>query len=298
MSGPDPQRPDDRLLDEFLAGRSEVSRAYRAASDDTAPPALDAAVLQMAREAARRPPLRNARWRLPLAAAAVLVLSFGSLQLIREEPAARRATLMEAESPTIATRMPATGTEAAADAMPAPALESKEEIMAAPVSGSEDEPRQPQASRKAMPPAAAAPGESPAAQASVANEESSDSQEPDDVSGAAVAGAPPAAASRLMQQAPRPELAPAPAPAMDAAGGAETRSATQERQRAQSAREERSPEDWLRQIEAMLAAGERQRAIEELQQLRRRHPDFELPPELVNLLPRSEPPPLRPPGRP
>lgn len=85
---------------------------------------------------------------------------------------------------------------------------------------------------------------------------------------------------------------------MDAAAKAETQSMTQERQRAQSAREARSPEDWLRQIEAMLASGERQRAIKELQHLRQRHPDFELPAELVNLLPDSGPPPLSPPARP
>jgi hypothetical protein len=299
MSGPDPQSPDDRLLDEFLAGHSEVSQAYRAASDDTAPAALDSAVMQMASEAARRPPAHSARWRLPLAAAAVLVLSFGSLQLIREEPAARRATLMEAEAPTVAMPAPAPETETAAGTGPTAAGEPKDAPAAAAGSRGEDEPRPAQASRKAMAPAASVPEESPSAQASVASEESQDTNKTDDAPGAAFGAAPPPAASRL-EQAPRPEAAPPqtpPAPAMDAAAKAETQRMTQQRQRAQSERRERSPEDWLRQIEAMLAAGERQRAIEELQQLRQRHPDFELPADLVNLLPESGPS-LRPPGRP
>lgn len=286
MSGPDPQRPDDTLLDDFLEGRSEVSRAYRAVSDDTAPPALDAAVLKMAREAVRRPAARGVRWRLPLAAAAVLVLSFGSLQLIREEPAARRATLMEAEAPTIAMPMPETGTRSAGEAMPEPAFESQEEVKAAPRSRREEL----QTSRKVESPATAAPTAPPPAQEDLAGKES---QASSDASGAAVAAAPPTAATRLMQSMPKPE--PSPAPETDA----ETRSATLERQRAQSERRERSPEDWLRQIEAMLAAGERQRAIDELLRLRQRYPQFELPPELVTLLPSPAPAtPVRPPGRP
>lgn len=297
MSGPDPQRPDDRLLDEFLAGRSEVSRAYRAACDDTAPPTLDSAVMQMAREAERRPPAHSACWRLPLAAAAVLVLSFGSLQLIREEPAARRATLMEAEAPTVAMPAPDTGT--ATDAGPAAAGKPKDAPTAAAGSRREDEPRPAQASRKAIAPPASTPDESPSAQESVASEESQDTNKLDEPPGAAFGAAPPSAASRP-EQVPRPEAAPSqapPAPAIEAAAEAEMQSRALEQQRRQAERRERSAEEWLRQIEAMLAAGEQQRAIEELEQLRRRHPELELPPELERLLPRPEPP-LRPADRP
>ena len=141
MSGPDSQRPDDHLLDEFLAGRSAVSKPYRAASDETAPPEMDAAVLRLALEAARRPP-RLRRWRRPLAVAAVLVLSFGSLQLIREEPTARRATLMEPEAPGIAMPLPGAGSAAE---HPAAAEAPKDEEPSASGSGPAEEPVAPQA---------------------------------------------------------------------------------------------------------------------------------------------------------
>lgn len=93
MSGPERQPPDDRMLDDFLAGRSPVSRAWRDATrDDAAPPEMDDAVLRLAREELSKPAppardrFRDRRW--PLALVAVLVLSFSTILNIRQDPAA------------------------------------------------------------------------------------------------------------------------------------------------------------------------------------------------------------------
>jgi len=66
--------PDDRELEQYLKGNSPLSRRYREASGETAPPELDEAILAQARRAARpRPPGIN-RWLTPLALAASVLL--------------------------------------------------------------------------------------------------------------------------------------------------------------------------------------------------------------------------------
>ena len=91
MSGPERHPPDDRLLQEFLDGQGEVTRAYRASVRPAAPPELEPAVLQIARDALGRPVIRQRRspwlqrWRLPLAAAASLVLSLGVLLNLQQD---------------------------------------------------------------------------------------------------------------------------------------------------------------------------------------------------------------------
>lgn len=66
--------PDDQDLDTYLAGDSEISRAYREASDESAPEALDNAVLEAAQEAAAS---RRRHWVVPAATAASAVLAIG-----------------------------------------------------------------------------------------------------------------------------------------------------------------------------------------------------------------------------
>lgn len=108
---PPRQRPDDSELEDFLAGRSPISAAYREASrGEQAPPELEAVVMAAARAApaagsgARRP-----RW-LPFAAAAAsLVLGVSVLMQVWHAPEAQ-VTL---QSP-----------DAVADAAPAPVPES------------------------------------------------------------------------------------------------------------------------------------------------------------------------------
>ena len=64
MSGPEHRPPDDELLDRYLDGKSEVSRAYRQAPASQPPADLDRRIVDMARsEHVRRiwPFLRDRR---------------------------------------------------------------------------------------------------------------------------------------------------------------------------------------------------------------------------------------------
>ncbi|MDP3295924.1 MAG: hypothetical protein Q8M37_14475 [Nevskia sp.] len=93
MSEPKPPAlpDDDRELDDFLAGRSELSRLYRQdAAEIKAPEALDAAVLAAAQSSLPVPkakPARLRRWRLPLSLAASMVLGIAVLREVPREPA-------------------------------------------------------------------------------------------------------------------------------------------------------------------------------------------------------------------
>lgn len=66
--------PDDRELEQYLQGGSELSRRYREASGETPPPELDEAILAQARSELRRRPLGVNRWLAPVALAASVVL--------------------------------------------------------------------------------------------------------------------------------------------------------------------------------------------------------------------------------
>jgi hypothetical protein len=48
---PEPHKPDDQALEDFLAGRDEVSRAWREESGESAPAHLDRLVLEQAQQA-------------------------------------------------------------------------------------------------------------------------------------------------------------------------------------------------------------------------------------------------------
>lgn len=85
---------DDRELDDFLAGRSELSRLYRDdAASVRAPAALDAAVLAAAQASAtftvtgKATTRRWRRWRIPLSLAASMLIGIGVLREARELPA-------------------------------------------------------------------------------------------------------------------------------------------------------------------------------------------------------------------
>jgi hypothetical protein len=66
--------PDDRELEQYLKGGSKLSRRYRDASSESAPPELDEAILAQARAELRRKPAGINRWLAPVALAASLVL--------------------------------------------------------------------------------------------------------------------------------------------------------------------------------------------------------------------------------
>jgi hypothetical protein len=107
-------RPD-RELESYLAGDSPLSRRYRAASRETPPPELDAAVLAAARTAVVRAPRRRARWQLPLAAAATVVLGVSLVSQLRFDavPEAVRADRAEVQ---VAQQAPADAVRREADA--------------------------------------------------------------------------------------------------------------------------------------------------------------------------------------
>ena len=66
--------PDDRELEQYLKGDSPLSRRYRDASAESAPPELDEAILAQARAELRRKPVGINRWLAPVALAASVVL--------------------------------------------------------------------------------------------------------------------------------------------------------------------------------------------------------------------------------
>ena len=96
------RRPDDELPID-----GAIDRAYRRTANDTPPAALDAAILAAAHRAVNRPAPRRAftRWTVPLATAAVIVLSVGvALQLL---PDAERESPVSAAAPAEVASPPA-----------------------------------------------------------------------------------------------------------------------------------------------------------------------------------------------
>jgi hypothetical protein len=124
--------PDDRELEDFLAGRSAVSRAYRAdAEQQAAPAALDAPVLARA-EAPVAQARRLQRWRLPMTLAASVVVAVGVLRLAVNEPAVRAPSTADAAMPAHPERargdLAATPEPASAEAKAAPAAPALAEV--------------------------------------------------------------------------------------------------------------------------------------------------------------------------
>lgn len=88
---------DDRGLDEYLEGGSRLSKRYREASRESAPPELDAAILAQARAAVRP---RRTRWLRPLALAATVVLGVNvGYELYRAEPVPGRVSARAEDAP-------------------------------------------------------------------------------------------------------------------------------------------------------------------------------------------------------
>lgn len=145
MSGPERQPPDDRMLDDFLAGRSPVSRAWRDATrDDAAPPEMDQAVLGLAREELRKPVpvardrFRDRRW--PFALVAVLVLSFSTLLKITQDPATLKDAMMV--GPDVGPVVPASAPVAADAELVMPAQPESELVAPAASAGAVSAQRQ------------------------------------------------------------------------------------------------------------------------------------------------------------
>jgi len=119
----DRKMPDDRELEDFLAGRHPVGKAYREASEhETAPPELDAAILTAAREAVRTPRARRPRWFQPVAVAATLALSLGVLLNIWRDPETR-----EQMAPAESSDLDRMKTEVLEERVPSAVVEAKKE---------------------------------------------------------------------------------------------------------------------------------------------------------------------------
>ena len=88
--------PDDRELEQYLKGDSALSRRYREASRESAPPELDEAVLARAHSELRRRPSGINRWLTPVALAASVLLGVNlGWNVHKAEPQPREADLAE-----------------------------------------------------------------------------------------------------------------------------------------------------------------------------------------------------------
>jgi hypothetical protein len=100
-----PGRSGEEDIDEYLSGRSPVSKHYQMLGDDSPPPELDARILAKAERAATVrslvKPNKNTRWTLPLAIAATVMLSFSLVMniMISETEISESVRGISADSP-------------------------------------------------------------------------------------------------------------------------------------------------------------------------------------------------------
>ena len=97
-----PDEQGDRILDEYLQGKSMISRIYKEGTDEQPPPQLDAAILAEAgravgdqARAARTPFSQN--WVAPASLAAVLILTVGLVIFMFEEGGAPYPPVTDSE---------------------------------------------------------------------------------------------------------------------------------------------------------------------------------------------------------
>lgn len=111
-----PGKPDDRELEDFLAGNGAASRGWRAAAgSESAPPELDRAVLGFAQAELAAAQRRRPRWQRPLAIAASLVLASGILLALMRDPQGWQQLTMQRQDAPVAE--PAAGATEASDAL-------------------------------------------------------------------------------------------------------------------------------------------------------------------------------------
>jgi len=245
MSGPDLN--SDQGVDDLLAGRSELSRRYRAGSSAEQPPAaLDQRVLAQAAAAvghrvkvAPLPARSRARWMVPFAVAATVLLSFaifrevgvGTGVSVREE-AAPATQPAPAEAPQAQTQFMEDG-PAATDGQAAEA-ESAES---------------PRGLADAAPPAAPMP---PVTTPPVAL------QPPEVTVAVSQAPATNGVQGRVVQRSPAPAAGPGAEAAM----------------RQGAATPPVSADDWLRDIRVLREAGRHEEADAALQDFLKAYPDY------------------------
>jgi hypothetical protein len=230
---------------------SAISEIWKAAAHPEPPAELDSRILTAARQAVSRPaPRRQGWWRLalPFSATAVLVLAVTLLLRVEREAPDR---LYDAAPP-------------ATQEMSAPAegdIQARQPPARAAVEAAE---ARPEPKRAAAPPRQAASKADVPAPAGASSE----------------AGARPQAGGAELGEADRlqvPVIQPGPLLRQQAAPAASMELG--------KAKEEGrdGPSQAVEQIRRLLAAGRREEALVALAELRRRHPDIELPPDLQAL---------------
>lgn len=229
---------------------AEISRRYRALDREEPPRALDEAILSAAHgEVETHPaplvaPTARRRWYVPLAAAAVIVLSVVvTLQMQREQPDAE----LGAPPPS----PPASQEDAVPAAPPAPAAPKAEA------------PRDKAAESRAAPPAAAAPRRSPAPASQAVQERPFPGPTGSEGTVVAPPGRAPAAPPRALE-APR-------SLERDRASGTSADALSKR------AEEAEPPERWLERIAALRREGRAKEADELYAEFRRRYPEYRIP---------------------
>lgn len=273
--------PDDRELEDFLAGRDPIGKAYReAARDETAPRELDAAILSAARAAVGRPLRRRPRWLQPLAVAATLALSLGVLLNLWRDPALRPALSPQP-------RPEATREQQDRDPMPVPAAPVQAEPEPERVlRDSSVELKRPEARRKTQ---GMIDGDAPrAAPASPLDAPSARSE-------ALAPAAPPTESTESDGAAKTAPEAEAQHQAPAASAGAMSRDDVAPLHKSEAAREalsgsaadaaqsELPAADWIRRIRDLRDQGAVEDARQELREFVRSHPDYRLPEDLMSL---------------
>jgi hypothetical protein len=236
----------DTLLDDYLAGNSEVSRLYREIPKESSPTTLDDQILRAARRELRPKPRR---WMVPLSMAAAVLLS---MSVILQLPKERMTPQPSAHKPVAEETAPA----AAPSMADAPAAVAQRNT-AAP---SRQTPAAPAPAPTAEPLANSA--ESISLDHSPAVEEKQE---------AAPITNQPAAKKAFAVERDRA----APSAGMLAPSRDEPRPASLDE------RSEMTPESWIEHIRELRRTGKSVEAASELKNFRARYPDYVLPPDLT-----------------
>lgn len=262
-----------------------LAALYREASDDQPPTHLEAAIRTAARRgvgARPRPvgPTSMRAWRVPMALAAVLVLSVSVVPLMREEDPGRFAELLRGAPPPAA-RPPATASqkeapsEPAASAQPGTGAAQPESRAGAPAGETGQQPAQTLRSLPAPPDPRASTAQRPADAAAKRGRQEpappaamapSPADAPAEHESGRDSAAKPAAA--MTEQASRAPMAAAPAPAARSTPGKSALATVYENE---------PPQNWLEKIADLRREGRQAEADELLEVFRQRFPDHPVP---------------------
>jgi len=273
---------------------SLLSQAYREAAHPEPSPALDARILAAARQAVvpqrRRPSWFG--WAVPLSSMVVLVLGIGLLfRMQLEAPETLREDVpplpaLESNSSPAASQAPGQAPVPAAQAKLEARLQDQDD-RTPPAPRMAATPHETAANKAKQSAAASAPVEAEVAAAIAPMMEAMPAPMPPpkfaaDADAAAVQAPATAGASRARESAIHTETEAAAkrvSPSAAPASAARLKQGISRMQAAEPMLE--SPEQWVESIRKLLREGQIEVARTRLQELRRRFPDFPLPPDLV-----------------